>query len=186
MARVNYNVVTHGVSGKIGDLLQFRQRNGKTIIAKIAARSGKTTPGQQDIRDKFRLASAWAKSAIKNPDLLEIYQKRAAGGVTPYNLALKDFFSPPVINGVETGAYTGEIGNLIAVQVTDDTKLMEVLVQVYDSSNNLVESGPALQQGEQDIWVYTATTVNSDPAGGRVVVEARDMPGNTTTRELGL
>ena len=35
MAKQGYNVVTHGTSGKIGDLLVFRQRDGKTIISKI-------------------------------------------------------------------------------------------------------------------------------------------------------
>jgi len=186
MAKVNYNVVTHGVSGKVGDLLQFRQRYGKTIIAKIAARSSKTTPAQEQIRDKFRLATAYAKSAIKNPDLLEIYQQRAVGGVTPYNLALKDFFNGPVISGVEMGAYTGSIGNPISILATDDTKVVEVAVQVYDSNNDLVERGAAIRQGEQDIWVYTSTTVNTDPVGGRVVVEARDLPGNTSILEVGL
>ena len=186
MARVNYNVVTHGISGKVGDLLQFRQRYGKTIIAKIAAKPSKTSTNQQEIRDKFKLATAWAKSALKTPELLEIYQKRAAAGVTPYNLALKDFFSIPVIGGVELGAYTGALGSTIAVQATDDTKVVGVSVLVYDSNNNLVESGSATQQGEQDIWIYTASTVNNNLVGGRVVVEAQDLPGNTGSREITL
>lgn len=186
MARVNYNVVTHGISGKVGDLLQFRQRYGKTIIAKIAAKSSKTSTNQQEIRDKFKQATAYAKSALKTPELLEIYQKRAAAGVTPYNLALKDFFSTPVIGGVELSAYTGAIGSTIAVQSSDDTKVAGVTILVYDSSNNLIETGAAAQQGEQDIWIFTATQFNNDPVGGKVVVEVRDLPGNVSTREFQL
>ena len=33
MAKQSNNVVTHGMSGKIGDLLVFRQVGGKTVIA---------------------------------------------------------------------------------------------------------------------------------------------------------
>lgn len=183
MARVNYNVVTHGVSGKIGDLLQFRQRNGRTIIAKIAARSGKFTPAQQQVQEKFRMATAYAKSAIKNPAIREIYESRAAGGVTPYNLALKDFFNPPVISGVDLTAYIGDVGNPISVSATDDTRLVDVTVQIFDDSDNLLEAGAAIQQGEQDVWIYMATTSNSLPSGSRVVVEVRDLPGNKTSQE---
>jgi hypothetical protein len=184
MARVNYNVVTHGVSGKIGDLLQFRQRNGKTIIAKIAARSGKVAPAQQQVRDKFRQAAAYARSVIKNPAIREIYESRASGGITPYNLALKDFFTSPVISGVDLAAYIGDTGNPITITATDDTKVVEVKVQIVESNGNILEEGLASQQGEQDAWVYTASAFNNNPSGSRVVVQVRDLPGNTTTREF--
>lgn len=32
MAKSKNNVVTHGLSGKIGDMLVFSQRNGQTIV----------------------------------------------------------------------------------------------------------------------------------------------------------
>ncbi|HUR65364.1 MAG TPA: hypothetical protein VMZ03_03355 [Chitinophagaceae bacterium] len=183
MAKLKYNVVTHGVSGKVGDLLQFRQRNGKTIIAKIAAKSKKFTVAQQLVRDKFRLATAWAKSALKDPAIKEIYDLRAAGDITPYNLALKDFFSSPVISALNTGTYNGAIGNTIAVTATDDTKVVEVKVQVFDNSDSLLEQGAAVQQGEEDTWIYTITVNNSVLSGSRIVVEARDIPGNTSSYE---
>ena len=34
MAKQTNNVVTHGLSGKVGDLLVFRQRAGKTVVGK--------------------------------------------------------------------------------------------------------------------------------------------------------
>ena len=183
MARVNYNVVTHGVSGKIGDLLQFRQRNGKTIIAKIAARSGKVAPAQQLVRDKFRLATAYAKSAIKNPAIRELYETRATGGQSAYNLAIRDYFNAPVINAVDIGSYTGEIGSLITVMATDDTRLVDVRLQVFDSTGSLVEAGSATRVGEQDSWIYTATVFHHSPSGGKVLVEVQDTPGNITVQE---
>ncbi|MDR1602299.1 MAG: hypothetical protein LBS42_07725 [Tannerella sp.] len=43
MAKQKGNVVTHRLSGKIGDLLIFRQRAGKTVVAKVPAVSNKVT-----------------------------------------------------------------------------------------------------------------------------------------------
>ena len=38
MAKSENNVLTHGMSGKIGDLLVFRNVNGKTIVSKAPAK----------------------------------------------------------------------------------------------------------------------------------------------------
>ncbi|MCD0479267.1 hypothetical protein LPB90_12440 [Chryseobacterium sp. LC2016-29] len=35
MAESKNSIVTHGLSGKVGDLLVFRQRNGKTVVSKV-------------------------------------------------------------------------------------------------------------------------------------------------------
>ena len=183
MARVNYNVVTHGISGKIGDLLQFRQRNGKTIVAKIAARSGRVTPDQQQVREKFRLAAIYAGSALKNPVMRELYESRATAGQSAYNLAIRDYFNAPLINSVDLGSYTGEIGSMITVVATDDTRLVDVRVQVFDNTGSLVEAGSAIRVGDQDSWIYTATVFHNSPAGGKVVVEVQDTPGNITVQE---
>lgn len=186
MAKVKYNVVTHGVTGKIGDLLQFRQRHGRTIIAKIAARSNTVTTAQQMVRDKFRLAAVYAKSAMKDPALKELYKLRAVGEISSFNLALKDFFEPPVIGTVNTEAYQGQIGNTIVITATDDTKVTKVRVQIFDSEDSLAEEGLAIKDGEEDNWIYTATTFLNPTAMGKLVVEVEDLPGNKTSFEKAL
>ena len=35
MAESKNNIVSHGLSGKVGDLLVFSQRNGKTVVSKV-------------------------------------------------------------------------------------------------------------------------------------------------------
>lgn len=184
MAKLKYNVVMHGVSGIVGDLLEFRQRYGKTIIAKIGQRSKPPSVNQQLVKEKFSRAVLYAKSALKNPTIKEIYKLKAEGGITPYNNALKDFFTPPVIVAVNTEGYSGAIGNPILVSATDDTKVTKVGIQVFDINGNLVEAGAAVQLDDDGDWMYTATVSNADPAGGRIVVEAQDLPRNTTTQEV--
>jgi len=34
MAESKNNIITHGLSGKVGDLIVFSQRNGKTIVSR--------------------------------------------------------------------------------------------------------------------------------------------------------
>ena len=183
MAKVKYNVVTHGISGKIGDLLQFRQRHGKTIISKIASRSGTVTPAQQNVRDRFRLAAAYAKSAMGDPELRNLYSSRAVGDISAFNVALKDFFDPPVITDVNTDSYSGQVGNTIRITAVDDTKVTQVKVQLFDSDEGLMEEGVATRFGETDDWVYTATVFIPAAAMGKLVIEASDLPGNKTSFE---
>jgi hypothetical protein len=183
MAKVKYNVVTHGITGKVGDLLQFSQRFGKTIIGKIAARSNKVTEEQALVREKFRQAAAYAKSAIDDPGLKEVYNLRAVGDISAYNLAFKDFFVPPTVTAVNTSAYDGSIGSPITITATDDTKVVEVKVQIFDSNANMLEEGSATQQVDGDTWIYTASTFNNNLSDGRIMVVARDMPGNSGTNQ---
>ena len=51
MAKSRNNIVTHGMSGKIGDLLVFRQRFGKTIVGKIPNRTAEATEGQNAVKE---------------------------------------------------------------------------------------------------------------------------------------
>lgn len=180
MAKVKYNVVTHGVSGNFADLIQFRQRHGKTIFAKIAQGSKAPTQGQLDQRAKFKQATVYAKLAIKNPVVLPFYQRNAAGDITPYTLAIRDFFTAPQINSVNTETYTGSTGSLIEITATDDTKVEKVSVQVLNSSQNLLEQGEATLDAQTGTWKYTTTVANSNVAGSHVIIEAQDLPGNTT------
>jgi hypothetical protein len=53
MAKSQNNVITHGLSGKIGDLLVFSQRGGKTIVSAVSGKPRK----QSDIPNTRTLPS---------------------------------------------------------------------------------------------------------------------------------
>jgi hypothetical protein len=184
MASVKYNVVTHGVSGKVGDLLIFSQRFGKTIIGKIPLNSGKLSDKQRLAREKFLKAVAYAKSSMADPALRAIYEQNAGEGVTAANRAVADFFSMPVISGITLSNYTGMAGDKIEVQATDDTKVTEVLVRIEAADGSLIEEGSAMQQQDSDKWVYAATAGNPSLSGTKITATAKDLPGNSTAGEL--
>ena len=184
MARVKYNVVTHGASGIVGDLLEFRQRYGKTIIAKIRAKSNKVSADQLAAREKFRRAAAYGKSVIHDASKRAIYEPNAGGDITPYILAVKDYFTPPVLVSIDTSAYTGLTGSTIEVKATDDTKVASVAVRIFPAGGVLLEEGAAVYQQDRDVWTYITTASNSQLSGTLVVVEISDLPGNMVTGEV--
>src|SRR5437870_225150 len=107
MAKLIYNVVSHGVSGKIGDLVVFTQRHGKTFIGKVPRRKDKRSQSQLAVREKFVRAVVYAKASMKDPSVKALYEPRAKDGVIPFNLAIADFFTAPVIEDIITSGYTG-------------------------------------------------------------------------------
>ena len=85
---------------------------------------------------------------------------------------LNDWFNPPVIHRV------GRYGAAIRIWVTDDVLVAGVQVLVLDEEGKIVEKGDATQ-GRGDWWEYVPS------AGGKVVVEARDLAGNVAKAEVG-
>lgn len=177
------NVITHGLSGKLGDVVVFSQRHGKTVVGKIPFSSGRVSPAQLLIREKFLKAASYAKASLQDPAIKALYRQRAGDGVTPFNLAIADFFSAPVIAEIITSAYTGAIGSRIEVKATDDTKVTEVRLSITSAGGNVIEEGPAVQDPDNGHWFYAATIANASPAGTKITAVAKDLPGNFSQAE---
>ena len=78
MAESKNNVVTFGLRGKIGDLLVFRQKDGKTIVSKRPERTKGWSEKQIAQRRRFKSGVIYAKGAIEAPETQEIYSSVAA------------------------------------------------------------------------------------------------------------
>ena len=171
MAKVHNNIFVRGLSGKIGGQFVLRRlRDGRTIVCNIPDFSNrKLSKDQKDHHKRFKAASAYAKKASRsNP----IYAELAAGTMkNAYNVALGDWFHPPVIHTVERK------GKVIRVEASDDVTVASVQILVLDEKGKVVEKGEGIRK-KGDWWEYTPT------AEGKVVVEARDLPGNVTKTEF--
>jgi len=94
MAESKNNVITHGLSGKLGDLIVFRNRNGKTIVAsKPGPRTGELSEAQKEHQKHFQEATIYGKAALTNPATKAGYEAVASDGETAYNVAVADFFT---------------------------------------------------------------------------------------------
>lgn len=186
MAKVGDNIVTTGFSGKLGDLIVFRNRNGKTYVSKAPTSSGKASEAQLQHRKKFQKAVLYGKSIMANPEMKEAYESLAKDGKTAYNVAVADFLNAPSIEEIDVSNYTGNIGDTIRVLPVDDFMVTEVSVTINNEDGSEVEHGLAVQDDSNIYWVYTATANNESTAGDKITVIVSDLPGNTSEDQLNI
>ena len=101
MAKVIDNIFVRGLSGKLGDQFVIRNlRDGRTIVCnKPDFSNRKLSKDQKEHHRRFKEAAAYARSASRTQP---IYAQLAEGTMkNAYNVALGDWFNPPVIHRVE-------------------------------------------------------------------------------------
>jgi len=185
MAKSRNNVVTHGLSGLIGDLLVFRQRANKTIVADRPRITTKQPSAiQMEIRERFKRATRYAKSALKDLVLKARYQLAAKSGQSAHNVAFADYQkSPEFYDEVSLASYSGTVGDEIVVSVIDDFKVSTVYLEINAPGGAILEEGYAVQSENELDWIYTTTVANSEVAGTQIIFTATDYPGNKTVLE---
>lgn len=183
MSHIKKNVVTHGLSGKV-DTLVFRQRSGKTIVATAPGERAFTelNAAQKAVRSAFKKAITYAKAAITNLQLKQAYKEKAKAGQSAYNRATVDFFNAPEIDEIDNSLYTGQVGNVINVPVTDDFRVASVHFKIEKPDGSLLEQGNAVADADGLHWMYSATIANSNVTGSIITVTAKDLPGNSVSK----
>lgn len=137
------------------------------------------------MRERFRLAAAYAKSALLEVGLRGRYETAAQGrGLPAYVVALTDFLRAPVVAAIDTRAYHGRVGDVIGVSAFDDFEVAEVTVAIRDGADGLLMQGRAVLSGGR--WNYAAST--GIQVGEAVTIEAiaTDRPGQTGSRSVSL
>ena len=172
MAKVRDNLILQGVSGSLGKHLMLRRlRDGRTILCVKPDFSNREFSDEQlSHQQRFREAAAYARKAAKEEPL---YAELAAGTMkSAYNVALSDWFNPPVIRRME------RIGNLIRILASDDVRVKRVWVILLDGGQTL-EQGEAVPVGG-DWW-----EVAVQAGGDTLIVKVQDLPGNVTETQIG-
>jgi hypothetical protein len=186
MAKQKNNVVTHGLSGKVGDLLIFRQIKGKTVVSKIPEMPKTATEKQKASRRRFQQATLYAKQATKNPVTRDLYAAAANKGKdkgrTAYNVAVADFYNAPDIDTIDVSSYAGAVGDEIRVIASDDFLVKSCHIQIIDADGSTVEEGEAVNSAG-NLWIYAATQNNESLESNKIIVTVSDLPGNITQEE---
>lgn len=187
MAESKNNIVTHGLSGKVGNLLVFRNYAGKTIVtSKPRKPSGTPSEAQKAHRQRFQQAVIYGKEVQLDPAKKELYKPSTSAGVSVYNVAVADFMQAPDIAEIDVSDYSGKIGDIITITVEDDFMVSGVTVTITNSDGTEVESGNAQPSAAGHKWTYTATANNENLSGDKIVIRAYDMPGNVSEEEIAL
>jgi hypothetical protein len=187
MAHVDENDVTLGLRGSFGKQFVFRKFGGRTIVSRRAKPTGGNTPGQLAQREKFRLASIYAKRCLLQPALKEEYEAIArAKGIGALAAALGDYLSTAEIKGIVTDTYGGEIGYPMGILVSDVLKVKTMTVSILDADGDVIESGPAIRADGAVGFTYVTTVAIPVISGVKIRVEVKDRPGNTVSQDVTL
>lgn len=180
MATSSNNVLTHGMSGKVGDLIIFKQQNGKTVVTKLPKKSSKPlTQNQIDVHERFKFASKYAKQAIADPVLRAKYAGFVKGGQSVFNVAFADFFIPPILADA-SGVYNGEVGCELSVKAIDNYEVQSVSLSIYLADDTLLEQGEATMGIDGVTWNYACTTSTAEFATCTLQWSATDLANNIT------
>ena len=113
----------------------------------------------------------------------EVYCQKACGtGVTPYFLAMIDWFGAPRLLEIDVDRWTGLPGETLRVKARDNVLVARVDVAIRDAHGQLREIGGAIQESAGSAW-WCYTTQSRVPMSPFPVVQAIawDLPGNRTS-----
>src|SRR5690606_2507697 len=141
MPKQTNNIVMHGTRGMFGNQVVFKIRGTESYVSAPPQTDPNRVPTdpQQVIRDRFKGSADYAKSAMEDADMKAAYQAKVKGNQSAYNVAFRDAFTPPEVQGAITQGYVGQVGNLIVIQASDDFKVHSVLVSIHNASGELIE-----------------------------------------------
>lgn len=188
MAKVENNVILHGVSGKLGDNVVFRKlKNGKILMVNKPKRRKGNSELQQKAIDHFKEAMDYATAQMKDPERKALYEKGINDDQTSaHAVAKNDWFNAPVIKDITADNYTGAPGEMIRVWATDDFRVESVTVAIFGADGSVVETGSAVLRGKKGLWRMTTTIQNPQVDGTIVGVEVKDYAGNSAVGTMEL
>jgi len=186
MTKIKNNVITTGLSGKLGKQIVFRQWSGDTFLAKAPVRNQKLADNElrTAVKLRFKKAVVYAKKAIDDAELKKDYQSKCKVRQNAYNRAVQDFYDVPNVEEIDLSNYTGEPDSVVRIYATEDFRVSKVQVRIENQKSEPVETGFAKQEGNTNWWRFIATVSNPLSEGGKIIASAYDLPGNETIKEM--
>jgi hypothetical protein len=187
MPKIGNNPIMQGLSGMLGDVVVYRQQRGVMVMSNRPKKRDEPTDHQKVQSSKFKRAAAYANGQMDIPEAKAEYDERIDNKkfLSGYSVAVADYLKGPEITLVDTSGYTGQAGDLILVDATDNFKVTSVNVEIRSAADALIEQGAAVQDPLNELsWNFTATQANAQLAGTKIIVKAKDKPNNITTKDM--
>ena len=165
MAKAIMDELIKAFRGSLGGLVFRKMPNGSVVVSsRPIFHRRRFSQAQKDHQSRFKESARYARFAAKSQP---IYAERARGTLkTAYNIALSDWFNPPVIHQVESS------DGQIRVEAQDDVLVTKVQVTVLDEGGQVLEKGAAIRS-HGDWWEFPAHA-----RGTMIIAEAWDLPGH--------
>ena len=175
MAKVRNNMLIRGLSGAVGEQFVIRKdKAGRTIVGNMPGfdENRQFTEAQVAHQEAFKEAAAYGKGAKAQ----DVYAAKAEGTpLTPYNVAVADWFHEPEIKDIDLSGWNGGVGQVIRIEAVDDVQVKQVTVVITDENGAVLEQGAAVKA--DDLW-WTYTTTQAASGSPKVIVSAEDLPGH--------
>jgi hypothetical protein len=150
MAKVRDNLVTEGLSGKLGKRLVFRKgRKGKTILATLPVENDKRqfNDAQKAHQGAFKKAIAYAKVAKTQPLYVALGKQVDEAA---YNLAVADWFGQPEVLELDSAGWRGQAGQTIRIRAEGGTiRDRWIVVGVHQHLHRFSGFSPAYRSDRQ-------------------------------------
>jgi hypothetical protein len=183
---VSYNnVITRNYSGRVGDII-LKNYDGKSVMTKRPDCSKVIKSERQMVfMNKFARSVKFGQFAKDNPTLIKHYNE-IRPDLSTYHAAVSDYQSSPVIEHVDVSEYQGHPGDVVTVSAWDKFEIKGVGVVIFNDLGEVIEFGEAVprQFSANTEWDYTATVENIDYKSSRILVRAKDHPGNVVEAEV--
>ncbi len=187
MAIAYDNFLTKNYYGRFGDAILKRWRGGKSILSKRPDCSKVVkSKAQKDNMKRFAAAIIYAKKVLLDPQKRDYYRKKKKKFQTTWNAAISDFMSRPRVEAIDFSAFSRLKGNIIRISAWDKFMIKAVNVEIYNSTNQVIESGPAAAKpytGNRE-WEFEVQEMNQAIKGSMAVVSVFDLPGNKVQRRI--
>ena len=179
MAKITYTPGWSHVHGHVGTFI-YKEQQGRNILAEKPDQVHQpNTPAQQQAREKFAQATAYAKGALGNPQVKAIYLAKARElRSSPVAVAVKDWLTAPVVDELDVASYHKQVGDPIFIKAHDDFEVVRAEVTLQDGNNNVLESGNAAWDTASGSWKYTATVDATATATITVTASVYDRPNH--------
>ena len=180
MARLYSNIVILGSNGLVGGHFTDRKTHvERSILSRkpLLDDYRKAHDARRAHESAIRESTTYANFA-QTQDVYITKAKRM--GVTPYCIALTDWFEAPKVLEINVDGWTGKIGQTIRVKARDNLMVARVTLVIRDAEENVLEMGEALQLEPGSAW-WNYTTKKLVPMTPFPIVEAtaQDLPGNS-------
>lgn len=180
MARLYNNIMILGSNGLVGG--QFADRKTRLEQSILTGKPlfddcHKASESRKAYEAAVRESTTYANFSQTE----DVYLKKAKRmGVTPYYIALADWFEAPKVLEINVDSWTGKIGQTIRVKARDNVMVARITVVIRDAEENLLEMGEAVQaEPGSPWWNYTTKSLVRMTPFPIVEVTAFDLPGNS-------
>ena len=185
MGMLTPNPVIGFLNGKVGDLVFVHTKDGRIRVQHRPVRRAGFSAGELKGQALLAAANRYVHDVRQDPERYADYQNAARViGKRACDLAKADFIHPPAVRDVDFSAYSGQAGQPIVIEATDDFGVVEVLVSLNEIAGGAIEEGAASLDQASGRWIYKAQMAVRPGQTIVVQVSAVDRPGNVATKSV--